>query len=89
MSRVILDLPPQLDERVRSRAEHEGITVADYMMREVEKATSVPSEEELWERLKQLPPVPAGQSGAELVRAAREERMQYLDELFDDLRNRR
>lgn len=59
------------------------------MMREMEKATAIPSEDDLWERLKQLPPVPLGQSGAELVRAAREERMQYLDELFDDLRNRR
>ena len=89
MSRVILDLPPDLDERVRTRAEKEGIPVVDYVMREMDKATSIPSEEDLWERLKQLPPVPKGESGAELVRAAREERMEYLDELFDDLRNRR
>ena len=89
MSRVILDFSADLDERVRSRAELEGIPVADYVMREMEKATSIPSEQDLWERLKQLPPVPLGESGAELVRAAREERMQYLDELFDDLRNRR
>ncbi len=88
MSTAIL-LPPELDERVRSRAEQEGIPVIEYVVREMEKATSIPSEQDLWERLKQLPPVPLGESGAELVRAAREERMQYLDELFDDVRNRR
>lgn len=88
MSRVILDFSPELDERIRSRAEQEGLPVADYVIREVEKATSIPSEKDLWERLKQLPPVPLGESGAELVRAVREERMQYLDELFDDLWNR-
>jgi hypothetical protein len=89
MSRVILDFPPPLDELVRSRADQEGIPVDEYVVREMERATSIPSEHDLWERLKQLPPVPLGESGAELVRAGREERMQYLDELFDDLWNRR
>ena len=88
MSRVTLDFP-LLDELVRSRADQEGIPVDEYVVREMEKATSIPSEQDLWERLKQLPPVAPGESGADLVRAAREERMQYLDELFDDLRNRR
>ena len=88
MSNAIL-LPPELDERVRTRAEQEGIPMTEYVVREMEKATSIPSEQDLWERLKQLPPVTSGESAAELVRAAREERMHYLDELFDDIRNRR
>jgi hypothetical protein len=64
------------------------MSVAEYMLRVMDKATSIPSEGDLWERLKQLPPVPLGESGADLVRAGREERMQYLDELYDDIRNR-
>jgi len=44
MSRVILDFPPLLDERVRSRADQEGIPVDEYVVREMEKATSIPSE---------------------------------------------
>jgi hypothetical protein len=88
VSRVVLDMAPEVLDRVRVRSGQNGITVVDYLRSELEKATSILWGKELWELLKQLPRVELGESSADLVRAVREERMQYLDELFDDLRNR-
>jgi len=89
VSRVVLDLAPELHGRIRVHAEQEGITVADYLIREAERATTKLWGRELWEHLKNLPRTELGESSADLVRAGREERMRYLDELFEETAHRR
>ena len=88
MATVILEIPEERHEELKRRAAAEGLSVSELLMRESERIAPRISQKELFERLKSLPRIDLGMSGADLVREAREERTQYLDELFDDLRNR-
>jgi hypothetical protein len=89
MATVILEIPDDRHEELKRRAAAEGLSVSGLLLRETERMAPQISRQELIERLKTRSRPDIGMSGADLVRAGREERMQDLDEWFDHLRNRR
>ncbi len=49
-----------------------GVSLSDYLLREVRKSAERPTLDELLERLKRRTPVEVSQSAAEILRAERE-----------------
>ncbi|MEA2166197.1 MAG: hypothetical protein QOK37_4324 [Thermoanaerobaculia bacterium] len=75
-------------EKLKRRAAAEGRSLSELLLRESERAAPRISQKELLERLKSRARIDIGMSGAELVRAD-EKSGCSIDELFDDLQNRR
>jgi len=77
MSRVMIQIrnvPPELHRRLKVRAAVEGMTMSDYVLREVRKALERPTREEILERLRARPPVRLRRSPAAVIRAERDSR---------------
>jgi len=76
MSRMlqIRNVPDDLHARLKARAALEGMTLSDYLLREVRRAAERPSPTELRERLRQRAPVRTRVSPARAVRAERDRR---------------
>ncbi len=60
------------------------MSLSEYLVRELKKRAELATEQDMWERFKNLTPIDLGSPGAELVRAAREERERYLHERHSD-----
>ena len=84
----IRNMPEKIHRTVKARAAHEGMSLSDYLLREIRKSAERPTMEELIERLASLPPVRTSTSPAQMVREAREERMRELDRRADSRRRR-
>jgi antitoxin FitA len=84
----IRDMPDKLHRTLKARAAAAGMTLSEYLVWELKRATVFPTEEELWERIRGRTPV-KGVSGAELVREGREERDRQIDEWVDRIGSRR
>jgi len=67
-------VPDSLHRRLKARAALEGLSLSDYLLREVERVTERPTIAELRERLSHLPPVVPDVPPAEAVRAERDSR---------------
>jgi len=67
-------VPDSLHRRLKARAALEGLSLSDYLLREVERAAERPTIAELRERLSQLPPVVPDVSPAQAVREERDRR---------------
>jgi hypothetical protein len=80
MATVILEIPEDRHEQLKRRAEAEGLSVSELLLRESERIAPWVSQKELFERLKNLPRVDFGMSGVDLVREAREEHDREIDE---------
>jgi hypothetical protein len=80
MATVILDIPEDRHEQLKRRAAAEGLSVSELLLRESEHMRPRVSQEELFERLKNLPRIDLGMSGADLVREVREEHDREIDE---------
>ena len=80
MATVILEIPEDRHEQLKRRAAAEGLSVSELLLRESEYMGSRVSQKELFERLKNLPRIDLGMSGADLVREAREEHDREIDE---------
>lgn len=77
----VRNVPESLHRKLKSRAALEGISLSDYVLRELKRVASYPTREELMARLAALPPVDmAGVDVAELIREGREEREREIDE---------
>jgi len=74
MSRMlqIRHVPDELHRRLKARAALEGLTLSDYLLREVRRAAERPALEELRARLARRSPVNPRVSPARAVRAERE-----------------
>jgi hypothetical protein len=70
----IRNVPDELHSRLKARAVLEGMTLSDYLLREVRRAADRPSLTELRERLRQRAPVRTRVSPARAVRAERDRR---------------
>ena len=70
----IRHMPAGLHRRLKSRASLAGISLSDYLRRELERSAQLPTMEELAERLRQLSPVRTKTHPADLVREIRDER---------------
>ena len=80
MATVILEIPEDRHEQLKRRAAAEGLSVSELLLRESEYMGSRVSQKGLFERLKNLPRINLGMSGADLVREAREEHDREIDE---------
>jgi len=70
----IRHVPDELHRRLKARAALEGLSLSDYLMREVERLAERPSLEELRRRLLQRVPIKPHPSPAKAVREERESR---------------
>ena len=70
----IRNVPDDIHGRLKARAALEGISLSDYLLREVRRLTELPSPAELRSRLRQRPPVRTRVSAARAVRAERDRR---------------
>ena len=67
-------VPDALHRRLKSRAADEGMTLSDYLIREVRKVAERPSMKELEARLASRSPVEVSESAADILRAERDAR---------------
>lgn len=70
----IRNVPTELHRRLKARAAIEGMSMSDYVMRELRKALERPTRQEILERLRARPVRRLGRSAAEVIRAERDSR---------------
>jgi plasmid stability protein len=68
----IRHVPDVLHRKLKARAAREGLSVSDFLLREVEQLADRPSKAELRDRLARLSPVHISMPPAEAVRAERD-----------------
>jgi plasmid stability protein len=68
------NVPDELHRKLKARAAMAGLSLSDYLLREIRRTAERPTREELLERLKRRTPVEVSESPAEILRAARENR---------------
>ncbi len=76
MSKMIQlrNVPDDLHKRLKARAALAGLSLSDYLIREVRRGAERPTPDELRERLAKLPPVMTRVKPAEIIREERERR---------------
>ena len=70
----IRHVPDELHRKLKARAAMEGMSLSDYLRREVELIAERPTVSEIKERLASLSPVNPSVSPAEAIRAERDSR---------------
>ncbi len=70
----IRNVPDDLHRKLKSRAALSGMSISEYLLREMEQSLSRPTPQELLERLRSHGPVELTESVAEAVAAQREGR---------------
>jgi plasmid stability protein len=70
----IRNVPPELHRRLKARAAIEGLSMSDYVLREVRKVLDRPTRQEVLERLRAQPVRRLRRSAAEVIRAERDSR---------------
>ena len=76
MSKMIQlrNVPDDLHRKLKSRATMAGLSLSDYLLREVQRVAERPTVAELRQRLAHRPPVNPRTTPAKAVRAEREQR---------------
>ena len=76
MSKMIQvrNVPESLHRKLKARAADEGLSLSDYVLREMEHLAERPTMKELAERIASLPPVKYKRSPAEILREERARR---------------
>lgn len=70
----IRNVPAEFHRRLKARAAIEGMSMSDYILREVGKALERPTRQEVIERLRKRPIRRLRTSAADVIRAARDSR---------------
>lgn len=70
----IRNVPTEIHRRLKARAAIEGMSMSDYVLREVRKALDRPTRQEILERLMAKPVRRVRLSAAEIIRAERDSR---------------
>jgi plasmid stability protein len=68
------NVPDILHRKLKSRAAAEGLSLSDYLLREIEQIAERPTMKELAERIARLPPVKYKRLPAEIIREERDSR---------------
>jgi hypothetical protein len=76
----VKNLPPAMHSELRRRADQEGTTIRDYVLKLIERDQRLPSRRDWLERVAELEPVAVSRSAAEMVREGRDERDRELME---------
>ena len=77
MSRTMVqvrNVPPELHRRLKARAAMEGMSMSDYVLRELRKSLDRPTRQEVLDRLRAKPVRRLRRSAAALIRAERDSR---------------
>ena len=76
MSKMIQvrDVPEQVHSTLKARAAREGMSLSDFLKRELERAAERPTIREWLDRTQQAKPVPAKRSAAQVLRKLRDAR---------------
>jgi antitoxin FitA len=64
----------QLHKKLKLRAVEQGMTLSDYVMKELEKIAARPTHAEVYARLRSLPPVSVKSNIVDLIREDRDDR---------------
>jgi plasmid stability protein len=70
----IRNVPDELHRRLKARAALAGMSISEYLLREMERSLERPTREELLERLRSRQRIEPAESVVEAVRAEREGR---------------
>jgi plasmid stability protein len=70
----VRNVPDSVHRKLKSRAAMEGISLSDYVLREIKHAAERPTMKELAERIASRTPVKYKISPAEIIRAERDSR---------------
>jgi plasmid stability protein len=70
----IRSVPTELHRRLKARAAIEGMSMSDYVLREVRKALDRPTRQEVLDRLRTRPQRQLRRAAADVVRAERDSR---------------
>ena len=70
----IRNVPEELHRRLKARAAIEGMSMSDYVLREVGKALDRPTRQEVLERLRARPARRLRRSAADVIREERDAR---------------
>jgi antitoxin FitA len=70
----VRNVPKALHRKLKSRATLEGMSLCDYVLREMKHVAELPTMTELAERVARLPPVKYTLSPAEIIREERDRR---------------
>ena len=70
----IRNVPIELHRRLKARAAIEGMSMSDYVLRELRKALDRPTRQDILERLRAQPVRRLGRSAAAVIRAERDSR---------------
>ncbi|MBZ5626985.1 MAG: hypothetical protein LAQ69_51170 [Acidobacteriia bacterium] len=68
----VRDVPEQVHSTLKARAAREGMSLSDYIKKELERAAERPTMREWLEHTQQTKPIRAKQSAAEVVRELRD-----------------
>lgn len=74
----IRSVPPELHRRLKARAAMEGMSMSEYILREVGKSLQTPTRAEVLARIRARGPRYLKTSAADDLRAEREEREAHL-----------
>jgi plasmid stability protein len=70
----IRNVPDELHRKLKSRAALAGMSISEYLLREIQRSLERPTREELLQRLQSREPVELRESVAEALAAEREGR---------------
>lgn len=70
----IRNVPDSVHRQIKARAALAGMSMSEYMLREIRRSLDRPTREELLRRIASLPEVQVSPSPAEVVRAERDSR---------------
>jgi plasmid stability protein len=70
----IRNVPTELHRRLKARAAIEGMSMSDFVMRELRKALDRPTRQEILERLRAQPVRRLSRRAADVIRAERDAR---------------
>ena len=70
----IRNVPSEFHRRLKARAAIEGMSMSDYILREIGKALDRPTRQEVLERIRARPVRPVTRPAAEVIRAERDAR---------------
>ena len=76
MSKMIQvrDVPESVHGTLKSRAAREGMSLSDFIKRELERVAERPTMLEWLERARQAKPIPSRRTAAQVIRKMRDER---------------
>jgi len=76
MSRMlqVRNLPDQIHRTLKSRAAREGMTLSDFVKRELQNSASLPTQQEWLDRVARAKPVRSDRTAAQIIRALRDSR---------------